>query len=136
MAAPAEVEPRVGKGGADAAGLRTAPAFGPGEDTSIDQWRRQVSVIAIEIISPIEGLPHGDPETDFGVVASARQIISRELQHHGGVIISSSDTSVVGLFGVGAITEDHAVQSSKAALALGRLDQIPGRERRRIAYRP
>jgi predicted ATPase len=110
--------------GSDASVLESADASRPGEDAAFDQWRRQVSVIAAEIISQFEDLQDGNPESDFGVVAPLIQTICRQLEHHGGVIISSSDTSVVGLFGIGAIAEDHAIQSCRAALALNGLGKL------------
>jgi tetratricopeptide (TPR) repeat protein len=118
VAAPVEMKSQVATQSSDTSAVESADASRPGEDATIDQWRRQVSVIATEIISPFEDLQDGDSEADFSVVAPLLQTICRELELHGGVVISSSDTSVVGLFGVGAIAEDHALQSCRVALVL------------------
>jgi tetratricopeptide (TPR) repeat protein len=121
---PVDMKQQVAVQASNARVLESAEPPYRGEDATIDQWRRQVSVIATEIISPFEDLQDGDPEADLGVVAPLFQIICRELEQHGGVLISSSDTSVVGLFGVGAIAEDHAIQSCRAALALTELNKL------------
>lgn len=98
----------------------TAPAQAPATET-VDQSRRQVSAVAVEIISPLADAPGSDPEADYTAIAPRIQAICGEIERHGGILISATDASIVGVFGVGASSEDHAIQSCRAALALAGL---------------
>jgi len=83
----------------------------------LDQVRKQVSVLAIEILTSLQDL-QDDPEAGFAVTTPLMRAARCEVERCGGTIISSSDASIVAIFGVGRMTENHAAQACRAALAL------------------
>jgi DNA-binding SARP family transcriptional activator/predicted ATPase len=89
-----------------------------GRPAIVDQVRKQVSVLAAEIVSPFQELQEDDPEAGFAVISPLVRMARREVERWGGTVISSSDASVVGVFGAGLPSEEHALQACRAALAL------------------
>jgi predicted ATPase/class 3 adenylate cyclase len=83
----------------------------------LDQMRKQVSVLAIEILTSLQDLLD-DPEAGFAVTSPLVRTARSEVERCGGTIISSSDASIIAIFGVGRVTENHAAQACRAALAL------------------
>src|SRR6266568_3020904 len=80
--------------------------------------RRQVSVLAAEIVTPFQSLQDDDPEAGSAIIDPLVRIACREVERHGGTIIGSSDASIVGIFGAEGGIEHHALQACRAALAL------------------
>jgi DNA-binding SARP family transcriptional activator/predicted ATPase len=89
-----------------------------GRPAIADQMRKQVSVLAAEIVTPFQELQEDDPEAGFAVISPLMRAARREVERWGGIVISSSDASVVGIFGAGLPSEDHSLQACRAALAL------------------
>jgi class 3 adenylate cyclase len=83
----------------------------------LDQMRKQVSVVAIEILTSLQDL-QDDPEAGFAVTNPLVRTARREVERCGGTIVSSSDASIIAIFGVGRAAENHAAQACRAALAL------------------
>jgi class 3 adenylate cyclase len=79
--------------------------------------RKQVSVLAIEILTSLQDL-QDDPEAGFAVTNPLVRTARCEVERCRGIIISSSDASIIAIFGVGRVTENHAAQACRAALAL------------------
>jgi DNA-binding winged helix-turn-helix (wHTH) protein/predicted ATPase len=84
----------------------------------VDRTRRQVSVLAAEIVTPFQDLEAEDPEAGSAVIGPLMQTARREVERCGGIVLSSTDASLVGIFGAGRATEDHALQACRAALAI------------------
>jgi len=80
--------------------------------------RKQVSVLAVEIVTSLQEPHDDDPEAGFAIINPLVRTARREVERFGGIIISSSDASIVGIFGVGRASENHAPQACHAALAL------------------
>jgi DNA-binding SARP family transcriptional activator/predicted ATPase len=92
----------------------TAPPLSP----VVDSIRKQVSVLAAEIITPFQMLQDEDPEAGYSIIDPLVRAACREIERYGGIVISSSDANVVGLFGAASASESHAFQACRAALAL------------------
>ena len=92
----------------------------------LDQVRKQVTALAVEIVTPFQELQEDDPEAGFAVISLLVQRARRELERWGGTIISSSDASVVGIFGARFPSEEHALQACRAALELKAAVQTVG----------
>ena len=89
-----------------------------GQQGILEQVRKQISVLATEIVTPFQDLQEDDPEAGFAVINQFVQIARCEVERCGGTVITSSDATVVGIFGARLPTEDHALQACRAALAL------------------
>ena len=85
--------------------------------TVADQVRRQVSVLAAEIVTPFQDLQDQDPEAGIAIISPLVEAARREVERYGGIVYSSTDASVIGIFGARVATEDHAFQACRAALA-------------------
>jgi DNA-binding winged helix-turn-helix (wHTH) protein/predicted ATPase len=103
-----------------AEGSRPQPAGErqPPQLAVVDQTRRQVSVLAAEIVTPFQDLEAEDPEAGIAVVGPLMQAARREVERCGGIVLSSTDASLIGIFGAGRATEDHALQACRAGLAI------------------
>src|SRR5262249_62108043 len=44
--------------------------------------------------------------------------VRREVERYGGIVLSSTDTSVIGMFGALIAREDHTFQACSAALSM------------------
>lgn len=94
------------------------PAADPPEPMLVDQTRRRVSVLAAEVLTPFQDLEAEDPEAGIAIVGPLMETARREVEKCGGLVLSSSDASIVGIFGAARATEEHALQACRAALAI------------------
>lgn len=86
--------------------------------TVADQMRRQVSVLAAEIVTPFQDLQDEDPEAGIAIINPLVETARREVERCGGIVLSSTDASIIGVFGARIATEDHAFQACRAAFAM------------------
>ncbi len=109
---PAQADPMAAAGPPPAAAER-----GQQPPATASQTRRQVSVLAAEIAAPLQSHEE-DPEAGIAFIKPLVGKVHREVERCGGSVISSTDASVVAIFGAGLATEDHAFQACRAALAI------------------
>jgi predicted ATPase/class 3 adenylate cyclase len=126
-------KPRMPSSQAEPSG-ESSLAAGPREGRRgiLGQVRKQISVLAAEIVTPYQDFQEDDPEAGFAVINPLVQMARREVERWGGTVISSSDASVVGIFGAGLPTEDHALQACRAALALKPAVETDGQSQVRL----
>ncbi len=95
-------------------GPRTrTPAF----DLQLDHARRQVTVMAAELVSPLQAFEALDPELALHETQALLDcVIETATRHHGAVSIGA-DGSLCAIFGLSKVTEDHAYLACRAALA-------------------
>src|SRR5262249_17690255 len=60
--------------------------------TVADQIRRQVSVIATEIVTPFQDIEDQDPEDGSTIIKPLIEAARREVDRYGGIVLSSTDT--------------------------------------------
>jgi class 3 adenylate cyclase len=84
------------------------------QNTVADQIRRQVSVIATEIVTPFQDIEDQDPEVGSTIINPLVEAARREVERYGGIVLSSTDTSIIGMFGALIARED--THSKHAAL--------------------
>jgi DNA-binding SARP family transcriptional activator/predicted ATPase/class 3 adenylate cyclase len=96
--------------------VTTAPQ--PRLPSTSGRFRRQVSVLAAEIVTPFQARQNEDPEADLSILDPLIRTACQEVERHGGAVINANDAMVVGIFGAGLALEDHALQACRAALAL------------------
>src|SRR5262245_61093046 len=65
----------------------------PPQLTVVDQMRRQVSVLAAEVVTPFQDLEAEDPEAGIAIVGPLMQTARREVERCGGIVLSSTDAS-------------------------------------------
>jgi class 3 adenylate cyclase/predicted ATPase len=106
------------------ASLQRAPYTPPSKEqgkptrlTVTDQVRRQVSVLAAEIVTPFQDFQDQDPEAGIAIISPLVEVARREVERYGGIVLSSTDASTIGIFGARVATEDHPFQACSAALA-------------------
>jgi pimeloyl-ACP methyl ester carboxylesterase/DNA-binding SARP family transcriptional activator/tetratricopeptide (TPR) repeat protein len=83
---------------------------------SADQMRKPVSVLALELISPLQAFEAEDPEIAVELLDPLMNAASDAVRRHGGEIASVSDATLSAVFGARKATEDHALQACRAAL--------------------
>jgi class 3 adenylate cyclase len=88
------------------------------QHTVADQRRRQVSVIATEIVTRFQDIEDQDPEDGSTMIKPLVEAVRREVERYGGIVLSSTDTSIIGMFGALVAREDHTFQACSAALSM------------------
>ena len=89
----------------------------PATSAVADGARQDVTVLSIEIVSPLHGFASLAPDVVLGqldpLFESAHQLIDR----HGGIVTASGHSGITALF-CSATSENHAVVACQAALAI------------------
>jgi DNA-binding SARP family transcriptional activator len=84
---------------------------------AVDGKRQDVTILSIEIVSPLHGFVSVAPDVVFRqldpLFDSAQQLIAE----HGGIITASGNVGIVALFD-SATCDNHAVAACRAALAV------------------
>src|SRR5262245_5039436 len=80
--APAPIQPAVGAPEATAGRSPPQPAAErrPTQSTVVDQTRRQVSVLAAEVVTPFQDLEAEDPEAGVAIVGPLMETARREVE--------------------------------------------------------
>jgi pimeloyl-ACP methyl ester carboxylesterase/DNA-binding SARP family transcriptional activator len=104
--------------------LREVRAF-IGEDLSRarpapqpEPMRRQISVLAVEIVSPYFSIETSDPETAVAFLDPLTALVLNAVERNGGTVLSRDDATMVAVFGVGTASENHAWRACRTALAV------------------
>jgi pimeloyl-ACP methyl ester carboxylesterase/DNA-binding SARP family transcriptional activator len=83
----------------------------------LDDDRRHITVLSLEIVSPLQAFELDDPEIFADHLDPLFDQVAAAVERHYGTIISRSDGSLTAVFGAARATEDHAYQACRAALA-------------------
>jgi predicted ATPase/pimeloyl-ACP methyl ester carboxylesterase/DNA-binding SARP family transcriptional activator len=83
----------------------------------LDGDRRHVTVLALEIVSPLQAFELDDPEIFADHLDPLFDQVAATVERHYGTILSRSDGSLTAVFGATRATEDHAYLACRAALA-------------------
>jgi DNA-binding SARP family transcriptional activator len=100
-----------------------APAAAPGGELRAALERRQVTVLACELVGAVERLAAGDPEAAHDLIVVWRRASAELAARYGGTVIESlADTLLIG-FGFPKAHEDDAERSVRTAIGL--IEQAP-----------
>ncbi|KZE35476.1 alpha/beta fold hydrolase [Chelatococcus daeguensis] len=83
----------------------------------IDRSRQYVTVLAAEVVSPLDAVETVDPETAVCELQPIYDRLVAVIEEHGGVVTANLDGMVSATFGLARATEDHAFLACRAALA-------------------
>lgn len=82
-----------------------------------DQSRKQVTVLALEIVSPLTAFEDDDPEAALAVMDPLTAAARRAVEDAGGTVIGADPSGLTALFGAPVAREGHAWQACRAALS-------------------
>jgi pimeloyl-ACP methyl ester carboxylesterase/DNA-binding SARP family transcriptional activator/class 3 adenylate cyclase len=94
----------------------SVPAGKP-QRLELDGDRRQVSVLSLEVVSPLQTSELDDPEVFSDRLDPLLDQVATAVERHHGTMVSRSDGSLTAVFGAARATEDHAYLACRAALA-------------------
>jgi class 3 adenylate cyclase len=83
----------------------------------LDSDRRQVTVLALEIVSPLQAFELDDPEVFADHLDPLFDQVAATVERHYGTILSRADGALTAVFGAAHATEEHAYLACRAALA-------------------
>jgi pimeloyl-ACP methyl ester carboxylesterase/DNA-binding SARP family transcriptional activator/tetratricopeptide (TPR) repeat protein len=89
----------------------------PEARVGIDRSRQHITVLAVEVVSPMDLLETVDPEAALRELQPVHDRLVHVIERHGGVVTASMDGAVTAAFGLARATEDHAFLACRAALA-------------------
>lgn len=89
---------------------------GPADEAQ-GQARKQISVLALELIVPALSFEATDPELGIDLMTPLNAAATDAVLRHGGVIVQRGETHLVAVFGAPTASEHHAWQACRAALA-------------------
>jgi class 3 adenylate cyclase len=80
--------------------------------------RRQITVLAVEIVTPYLSIETSDPETVVSFLDPLMALVLNAVERNGGTVLSRDDATMVAVFGVGTASENHALRACRTALAV------------------
>jgi pimeloyl-ACP methyl ester carboxylesterase/DNA-binding SARP family transcriptional activator/class 3 adenylate cyclase len=84
--------------------------------SDLDTERRHVTVLAIEIVSPLHAFASVDPELVLRQIDPLFESTFRIIERNGGIVSASRDTGITAVFGTLPASEQHAPAACRAAL--------------------
>jgi predicted ATPase/pimeloyl-ACP methyl ester carboxylesterase/DNA-binding SARP family transcriptional activator len=94
-----------------------AGPLGKPQRLELDSDRRQVTVLALEIVSPLQAFELDDPEVFADHLDPLFDQVAATVERHYGTILSRADGALTAVFGAAHATEEHAYLACRAALA-------------------
>jgi predicted ATPase/pimeloyl-ACP methyl ester carboxylesterase/DNA-binding SARP family transcriptional activator len=95
---------------------QTRDLVGPPPPVGIDQSRQQVTVLAAEVVSPLQAFEMIDPEAAMSELQPIYDQLLKTIGTHDGVVTAQADGALTAVFGLSRVTEDHAFLACRAAL--------------------
>jgi pimeloyl-ACP methyl ester carboxylesterase/DNA-binding SARP family transcriptional activator/class 3 adenylate cyclase/tetratricopeptide (TPR) repeat protein len=88
----------------------------PAVDLQLDHARRQVTVMAAEVVSPLQAFEAFDAELALRETGPLLEAVATAIREHDGTVTVGADGSIMAIFGLSKATEDHAYLACRAAL--------------------
>ena len=82
-----------------------------------DADRRHVTILAIEIVSPLHAFASLDPRLVSQQMDPLLETTIAIIERHGGLVSAAEDTGITAVFGALPTTEHHAMAACRAALS-------------------
>ena len=95
----------------------TKAAENPPVGPTVNESRRLISVLALEIVHPVQDFEDRDPESTARTLDPLVSQAEAIMESYGGVIAGRHQFQLTAAFGADAPVEDHARQACLAALA-------------------
>jgi pimeloyl-ACP methyl ester carboxylesterase/DNA-binding SARP family transcriptional activator/class 3 adenylate cyclase len=80
--------------------------------------RKQVTVLSVEIISPLHAFASVDPELVLRQIDPLLESTFEIIELNGGVILASGESGITAIFGILPASRDHAASACQAALVV------------------
>ena len=93
-------------------------ASAPPKSSIINDERRHVTVLSIEIVSPLHAFASVAPEVVLRQMDPLFEATHGLIELHGGIISASGNSGITAVFGISAAGEHHAVAACRVALAV------------------
>ncbi len=112
----------------------TSSLVGPAPPIGIDQSRQHITILAAEVVSPLQAFEMIDPEATMRELQPVYDHLVEVIEAHDGVVTSNADGALTAAFGLSRVTEDHAFLACRAALDANRsiLRRSEGKARLRV----
>lgn len=94
----------------DTGATPTKPAFADGE-------RQDVTILSIEIVTPLHGFASVAPDVVFQQLDPLFEAAHKLIERHAGIVTTSGSSGITALF-CSATCENHALAACRAALAI------------------
>jgi class 3 adenylate cyclase len=96
---------------------RQSAAATPAAAPDTDGKRQDVTILSIEIVSPLHGFASVAPDVVFRQLDPLLESAQKLIQHHGGIVIASGSAGIVALFD-SAACDNHALAACRVVLAI------------------
>jgi len=90
----------------------------PTKTSDINVERKRVTVLSIEIVSPLHAFASVDPELVLRQIDPLLESTFEIVELNGGVILASGEAGITAIFGILPASRDHAASGCQAALLL------------------
>ena len=90
----------------------------PPQAPEADAERKHVTVLSVEIVSPLHAFASANPEVVLRQIDPLLESTRGIIELNGGIISASGDSVVTAVFGALPASEHHAVAACQAALAV------------------
>jgi class 3 adenylate cyclase len=84
----------------------------------VNEERKQVTVLSIEIVSPLHAFASVAPEVLLRKMDPLFESTLGLIELHGGIVIASGNSGITAVFGTSAGIENHAVAACRVAMAV------------------
>ena len=88
----------------------------PAKTSDIDVGRKSVTVLSVEIVSPLHAFASVDPELVLRQIDPLLESTFEIVELNGGVILASGEAGVTAVFGILPASRHHAASACQAAL--------------------
>jgi tetratricopeptide (TPR) repeat protein len=92
----------------------------PTPPAALEEARKQISVLAVEIVTPVHGYDEADPEIFMQTIEPLLDLGTSVVEQRAGTVVHRGQADLTAIFGALAPVEDHALQAVQAALAVSR----------------
>jgi pimeloyl-ACP methyl ester carboxylesterase/DNA-binding SARP family transcriptional activator len=90
----------------------------PAKTSDINVERKRVTVLSVEIVSPLHAFASMDPELVLRQIDPLLESTFEIIELNGGVISASGESGITAIFGILPASHHHAVSACQAALVV------------------
>ena len=95
-----------------------APTLSP--PVALEDTRKQISVLVVEIVTPVQDYDAADPEVFMQTVEPLLDLGTSIVEQQAGIVVHRGQADLTAIFGALTPVEDHALLGVQAALAVSR----------------
>ena len=94
------------------------PSAAPAKTSDINVERAHITVLSVEIVSPLHAFASMDPELVLRQIDPLLESTFEIIELNGGVISASGESGITAIFGTLPASQHHAVSACRAALVV------------------